>query len=101
MDPRSMYPTLRFGRRVDHDKEIAKKAEQSKKINSWDVLEDKVKNQSDFEGKESALEMIGEIKHKIANAERIPNFLVEGLKAQLRDPEFKAELENALKELNQ
>lgn len=88
------------GKTIDHGKLIAEKAEQDKIISAWDVLEEKVKSQPDFEGKNNALEMIQEIKDKIAKSEKIPNFLLEGLKSSLDQDSFKTELENALKEIN-
>jgi hypothetical protein len=85
---------------VDHDRVLAEKVELTKIINAWDVLEEKVKGQSDFDGKTSALEMIQEIKSKIAKSEKIPNFLLDGLKNSLQQDTFKTELENAMKEIN-
>lgn len=87
-------------RTVDHDKVIAEKAEQTKIISAWDVLEEKIKAQPDFEGKNNSLEMIQEIKGKIARSEKIPNFLLEGLKSSLQQDSLKTELDNALKEIN-
>lgn len=88
------------GKTVDHNKIVAETAAHEKSIGAWDVLEEKVKSQSDFEGKENALEMIQEIKDKIAKSEKIPNFLLDGLKNSLNQESFKTELENALKEIN-
>jgi len=67
---------------------------------AWDALENKVKSQADFAEKENALEMISEIKNKISASQKIPNFLIEGLKSTLNQDVFKAELENALKEID-
>ncbi|MBL7856949.1 MAG: hypothetical protein JNM57_04610 [Cyclobacteriaceae bacterium] len=89
------------GRTIDHGKLISVSTAQKQKISSWDILEEKVKNEPDFEGKSSALEMITEIKSKISKSEKIPNFLIEGLKSSLTQSTVKPELENALKELNQ
>ena len=69
-------------------------------LDSWNALENKVKSQSDFTEKENALEMIGEIKSKISTSQKIPNFLIEGLKNSLNQNEFKAELDSALSTLN-
>ncbi len=69
-------------------------------IDTWNALENKVKSQSDFAEKENALEMIGEIKNKISTSQKIPNFLIEGLKNSLNQNEFKAELDSALSTLN-
>ena len=44
--------------------------------------------------------MISEIKGKISASQKVPNFLVEGVKNNLNQEVFKTELENALKELN-
>jgi hypothetical protein len=85
---------------VDHGKIIAEKKVSDKVIGVWDVLEEKVKAEPDFEGKSNALEMIADIKGKVARSEKIPNFLIEGLKSTLTQETFKVELENALKEIN-
>ena len=69
-------------------------------LDPWNTLESKVKSQPDFAEKENALEMIGEIKSKISTSQKIPNFLVEGLKNSLKENDFQAELESALKTLN-
>lgn len=81
------------------DKVIAEKQVQQKSISAWDVLEDKVKTQEEFEGKSNALEMIADIKNRIQRSEKVPNFIIEGLKSSLPQDTFKAELENALKEI--
>ncbi|HMG89572.1 MAG TPA: hypothetical protein VK589_05920 [Chryseolinea sp.] len=78
---------------IDHGKIIADRG-------VWDVLEQKVKAEPEFEGKSNALDMIAEIKGKVARSEKVPNFLVEGLKSTLTQETFKVELENALKEIN-
>jgi len=70
-----------------------------KKISAWEVLEGKVKTQPDFDGKNNALEMITEIKSKISKSEKVPNFLVDGLKSILQQPELQSELQAALQEL--
>jgi hypothetical protein len=88
------------GRSATQQKVVNAKIEQTKKISAWDVLEEKVKTEPDFEGKSNALEMIGEIKSKISTSQKIPNFLLEGLKSSLNQDVFKTELENALKEVN-
>jgi hypothetical protein len=51
-------------------------------------------------GKSNALDMIAEIKSKVGRSEKIPNFLIDGLKSTLTQDVFKTELENALKEIN-
>jgi len=85
---------------VDHGKIIAEQQVHQEVIGVWDVLEGKVKAEPDFEGKSNALDMISEIKGKVARSEKVPNFLVEGLKSALTQETFKPELENALKTIN-
>jgi len=75
-------------------------AQPVKSVAAWDALENKVKSQPDFPEKSNALDMIGEIKGKISTDQKIPNFLIEGLKSSLNQDVFKAELDNALKSIN-
>ncbi|MEJ1239782.1 hypothetical protein WBG78_16715 [Chryseolinea sp. T2] len=78
---------------------IATQEVQTKSLNAWDELENQVKAAADFDGKPNALEMIQEIKGKIERSEKIPNFLVDGLKSVLKDDSFQPALTNALKEI--
>ena len=71
---------------------------QTRKLDAWDVLEEKVKSKQ-FDKKDDALEMITEIKLKITRHEKIPSFMVEGLKNSLSATDLSAELNNALNEL--
>jgi len=71
--------------------------EKSKVLTSWQALEDKVKAKDNFDNKDAVLEMIGDVKNKITNSEKIPNFVVSGLRNALSQTEFKEDLENALK----
>lgn len=75
--------------------------EKTKKISAWDVLEAKVNEKSDFQSKSDALDMIADIKTKIKNGEKVPNFLLEGLKNSLANAELSNELNNAISELKQ
>jgi hypothetical protein len=69
------------------------------KLDPWQTLEDKVKGLAEFEGKTNALEMISEVKSKVAKNEKVPNFMVQGLKEILTQPELQEDLTNALKVL--
>lgn len=84
---------------IIHAELIVKREDQSKKISAWDTLEEKLKGQSDFEGKSNALEMIIDIKGKISRGEKVPNFLTEGLKNILNPTDLKGDFELALKEM--
>jgi hypothetical protein len=79
--------------------EVAKKA--SEKSTALSELETAIKNGSDFEGRSDALDMIADIKSKLVKGEKIPNFVVDGLKNTLQSQTAYAELlEKALGEIN-
>jgi hypothetical protein len=86
-------------RTIDHDKVLAQSREQSKKLGAWDILEEKVKSKADFEGKSDALEMITDIRNKVNRGEKVPNFLIDGLKNSLTKADLKTELDNAINEV--
>ncbi len=87
------------GKTVVEEEALAAKVEQTKSMSAWDELENQVKSASDFDGKPNALEMIQEIKGKIERNEKIPNFLIEGLKSVLTAESFQPALTAALKEI--
>jgi hypothetical protein len=93
------YNACITGNSVNHTRVIAQKQEQTKKISPWDALKDKVTSTADFNGKADALEMIDEIRAKISRSEKVPNFMIEGLKNSLRDVQVQEELDAALKEI--
>jgi hypothetical protein len=68
-------------------------------LDSWNTLESKVKEMTEFEGRANALEMITEIRSKISKGEKVPNFLVQGLKATLNQPELQEDLTAALAQI--
>jgi hypothetical protein len=87
-------------RTQDASQAMARRQEQIKKSSPWDNLEDKVKAEPDFNGKKDAIDMITDIKGKIARSEKVPNFLLEGLKSSLTtQPGLKEALDAALKEV--
>lgn len=85
-------------RTIDHKKVIVQQQEQTTKISAWDSLEESIKAK-DFKEKTDALEMIGEIKEKIKREEKIPNFLLEGLKNSLHETGLTTELDHAISEI--
>jgi hypothetical protein len=93
------YNNCIAGKSAEHGREIVQKQEQVKKISPWDELKDKVTATADFEGKADALEMIQEIRNKISRSEKVPNFMIEGLKSSLSPTGLQSELEVALKEI--
>lgn len=81
---------------------IAQRKENNIKVSAWDNLEDEIKEHADFEGKATSLEMIAEIKNKLSRSEKIPNFLLEGIKSMLASQaDLKPELEKALEDITQ
>jgi hypothetical protein len=64
----------------------------------WDMLEIKIKDGPEFESKNDALDMIADVKAKIARGEKIPNYLIKALKAVVSETDFLPELERALNE---
>ena len=86
-------------RTAERSQILSQKAEANKKISSWDELENQVKAAQDFEGKPDALEMIGEIKGKIRRQEKVPNFMIEGLKKSLSKSDLTPTLDKALAEI--
>ena len=93
------YNSCIDSRTIDHTKAIAQNEVAAKKTSAWEDLEDKVKNKPDFEGKNDAIEMIGDIINKIKRGEKVPNFLLEGLKNSLSAADLNTELQSALEEL--
>jgi hypothetical protein len=85
---------------IAHEAVAVQQAAQAKSTTAWDALETKVKDAPEFDGKPNALEMIQEIKGKIGRSEKIPNFLLDGLKSVLKDESFQPALAAAIKELN-
>ena len=83
----------------DRNKAIATKKEQTKKASPWAALEQKVQESPEFKGKADAIEMIQEIRNKISKCEKVPNFMIEGLKSSLADTAMTEELNLALAEL--
>jgi hypothetical protein len=79
--------------------ETVKEIESVKKSEPWMLLEQRVRESDDFAGKSDAIEMIGEIRGKIRRSEKVPNFMIEGLRNSLKDTGLHTELEQALAEL--
>lgn len=71
--------------------------EQATQLDSWQELEEKVKAHNLAE-RNSVLEMITEVKAKIKRGEKIPGFLVNGLRSALEKTGLEKDLENAITE---
>jgi hypothetical protein len=66
---------------------------------TWVALSEKVAALTEFDSKADVLEMIAEIQKKISGNEKVPNFMIEGLKNSLHDKGVDAELAAALQEV--
>ncbi len=76
-------------------------AVENQKLTPLDALEQKVKGKAEFPGKSDALDMITEIKKKVQRQEKVPNFMIEGLKGTLSNQtDLAPELEATLKQLS-
>jgi len=64
------------------------------KMEPWYQLEKLVNQGADFDGKANALEMIADIRVRLTRNEKVPNYIIEGLKAALAQ---QSGLEEALK----
>ena len=82
-------------RTADHTKFIVEQKVETTHLTAWDSLETHIQAK-EFSGKSDALEMIAEIRKKISHDEKIPNFLLEGLKNSLQETGLSAELEQAI-----
>jgi hypothetical protein len=80
---------------------IENEKDQTEKLKPWTELENSINNGVEFEDKTTALEIINEIKIKIRRAEKVPTFLMDGLKEALKDQSSSIQeaLEKALQEL--
>lgn len=82
------------------NKNTTEVAVETKKLDPLDALEQKVKAKPAFEGQADALDMIAEMKKKVQRKEKVPNFMVEGLKGTLStQTDLSPDLEAALKEI--
>lgn len=70
----------------------------AKPASGWDDFYKKVSESADFPNKADALDMITEIKNKKACGEKIPNFLIEGLRTSLEGTDLNTSLEETLSE---
>jgi hypothetical protein len=69
-------------------------------VQSWDVLKEQVAANASVKDKETVIEMIADIKSKLSRGEKVPNYLLMGLKEYIQQDELKPYLEEALKQLN-
>lgn len=71
------------------------------KVRPWNILALKINAIENFNEKENVLEMISEVKKKISNNEKVPNFLVSGIKQSVTDPALQQDLSNAVSSLSE
>lgn len=80
------------------NKNTTEVAVETEKLDPLDALEQKVKAKASFEGQTDALDMIAEMKKKVQRKEKVPNFMIEGLKSALStQSDLTPDLDTALK----
>lgn len=72
---------------------------ESSTLKKWTEFESKVKVQPDFEGKSDVLEMMSDISKRLGSGEKVPNYLIQGLRGSLKEPALAEELESLLTEI--
>ena len=88
------------GRTVEVEEKISREKDTGNKSNAWDTLIESINQHADFEGKATALEMTADIKSRLQRGEKVPNFIVDGLKSTLSpQADLKEVLEKALSEI--
>lgn len=84
-------------RTVSVKREIEQHFEAKSTLSVWEDLEKAVTAGNDFENRGTVLEMIGDIKNRITRKEKVPNFILEGLRSALSDkPDLEKPLSAAL-----
>lgn len=66
----------------------------TEELDAWNMLESAVRVTENLESKESILEMIAEVHSKTKRGEKIPNFIIDGLKKSLDQQNHLLELLN-------
>ncbi len=98
---------IKYNKCIDQRTTVNTQAHQQKidlaeKANSWDELETRSKASDNLSDKETVLEMITEARSKTEKGEKIPKFLLDGLKKSLEgDAELYNLLTEVLKEIDQ
>jgi hypothetical protein len=68
----------------------------------WNELETAIEKEGDFEERETALEMVADIRNRVSRGERVPNFILQGLKNAVNNrPALSEPLSKALASLEQ
>lgn len=66
--------------RYSASKQTVKQATPQQDVSNWDTFETALRNTENLEDKETLLEMVTEVKAKAERGEKIPNFLLDGVK---------------------
>lgn len=79
---------------------ITAEEENLKKSDPWKALDEQIRSHKNFDQKSEALEIITEIIKKVSQGDKVPAFMVDGLKSNLENQtDLKTPLETALKTL--
>ncbi len=94
------YNACILNRTHEKQSQVATAIVNEEKSDPWKSLEKEIKESDDFEGKSSALEMVSEVINKVSKGEKVPSFVINGLKDILKGQEgLKKQLTTALESL--
>lgn len=80
--------------------DIQVRVEAKSTLTLWNELEAAIEKEGNFENRETALEMVADIQNRIGRGEKVPNFIIQGLKSAIGDrPALTAPLDKALASL--
>jgi len=83
-------------------KEIQTYVETKSALTLWQELHTAIENEGEFENRETALEIVADIQNRVNRGEKVPNFIIQGLKDAVGNRSALAEpLNRALASLEQ
>lgn len=86
----------------DVKQEIQVHVETKSALTLWDELETAIEKERDMDNRETALEMVADIRNRVGRGERVPNFIIQGLKDVLGAvPSLADPMDRALESLEQ
>jgi hypothetical protein len=82
--------------------DIQVRVEAKSALTLWNELETAIGKESDFENRDTALEMVADIQSRVSRGEKVPNFIIQGLKNAIGDrPSLSEPFAKALASLQQ
>ncbi len=92
-----------IAQRTQNVKQVIKvRTETKSALTLWKELETAIKKEGNFENRETALEMVADIQNRVSRGEKVPNFVIQGLKDAVGDkPALSDPLDQAINSLGQ